>query len=150
MSTGSRAPAELPTVRWGQGSGGLQPHSWGTPGQETEGRVTGKSKDELWFGHARGLHFSFHWILCYSSTLLVRVKVRIKVRVKVRVKGGPWPELRPVPQDKAAASECQSERVIVAYSPCDDATIFFLSSTEASLLHKDGYLLYREPRNMRR
>lgn len=34
--------------------------------------------------------------------------------------------------------------------PCDDAAIFFLSSTDASLRHNDGYLLYSEPLNMRR
>lgn len=37
-----------------------------------------------------------------------------------------------------------------SHSPCDDATIFFLSSTEASLLHRDGYLLYKEPLNIRK
>lgn len=38
----------------------------------------------------------------------------------------------------------------ISHSPCDDATIFFLSSTEASLRHKDGYLLYKDPLNIRK
>lgn len=36
------------------------------------------------------------------------------------------------------------------YWPCEDSTIFFRSSTEASFLHNDGYLLYKEPLNIRR
>lgn len=54
------------------------------------------------------------------------------------------------PKDNEGRPESKCKRTIVGYSPCDDAIIFFLSSTEASLLHKDGYRLYREPLNIRR
>lgn len=39
---------------------------------------------------------------------------------------------------------------LLIISPCEEATIFFLSSTVASRLQSEGYLLYREPRNMRK
>lgn len=39
---------------------------------------------------------------------------------------------------------------LLIFSPCEEATIFFLSSTVARRLQSEGYLLYREPRNMRR
>jgi len=39
---------------------------------------------------------------------------------------------------------------LLNFSPCEEATIFFLSSTVASRLQSEGYLLYREPRNIRK
>lgn len=39
---------------------------------------------------------------------------------------------------------------LLIFSPCEEATIFFRSSTVASRLQSEGYLLYREPRNMRK